>query len=71
MVRIADSGAGIPSDQLESIFEPFYTTKPAGRGNGLGLVVVKGIMDEHNGTIEVSSKDGEGAEFTVRFPSRN
>ena len=69
-VRVADTGAGIPSDQIESIFEPFYTTKPAGRGNGLGLVVVKGIVDEHNGSIEVKSEDGAGTEFTVRLPAR-
>jgi len=71
VVRIADTGTGIPSDQIENIFEPFYTTKPAGRGNGLGLVVVKGIMDEHSGSIEVHSEDGAGTEFTVRFPAQH
>jgi signal transduction histidine kinase len=71
VVRIADTGAGIPSDQIESIFEPFYTTKPAGRGNGLGLVVVKGIMDEHSGSIEVHSEEGAGTEFTVRFQAQH
>lgn len=71
VVRIADTGTGIPSDQLESIFEPFFTTKPAGRGNGLGLVVVKGIMEEQNGSIEVRSEEGVGTEFTVRFPAGN
>lgn len=69
LVRIADSGGGIPRDQIERIFEPFYTTKPAGRGNGLGLVVVKGILDEHGGSIDVRSEPGEGTEFTVRFPA--
>jgi signal transduction histidine kinase len=69
VVRIADSGTGIPHDQIDNIFEPFYTTKPAGRGNGLGLVVVKGIMDEHDGSIDVRSEEGSGTEFTVRFPA--
>jgi signal transduction histidine kinase len=71
VARVKDSGAGIPSNQIDSIFEPFYTTKPAGRGNGLGLVVVKGIMDEHNGTVDVHSEDGVGTEFTIRFPIGN
>lgn len=69
VVGIADTGSGIPSDQIESIFEPFYTTKPAGRGNGLGLVVVKGIMEELSGSIEVVSEEGVGTEFTVCFPA--
>jgi signal transduction histidine kinase len=67
-VRIADSGIGISSDQLKSVFDPFYTTKPAGRGNGLGLVVVKGIVDEHEGSIDIRSTLGEGTEFSIRLP---
>ncbi|MCP5042633.1 MAG: hypothetical protein GY944_16540 [bacterium] len=68
VVRIADTGGGITKDQIEHIFDPFYTTKPAGRGSGLGLVVVKGIVDEHGGAINVASRPGKGTEFTVRFP---
>jgi signal transduction histidine kinase len=68
VIRIHDSGAGIPADQLDQIFDPFFTTKPAGRGNGLGLVVVKGIVDEHGGTIDVSAVEGEGTEFVIRLP---
>ncbi len=67
-VRITDPGIGISGDQLENIFDPFYTTKPAGRGNGLGLVVVKGIVDEHEGSIDVRSSPGEGTEFAIRLP---
>ena len=68
VVRIGDSGTGISSEQFANIFDPFYTTKPAGRGSGLGLVVAKGIVDEHGGSIDVRSKAGEGAEFSVRLP---
>lgn len=68
VVRIADSGTGISSEQLARIFEPFYTTKPAGRGSGLGLVVAKGIVEEHGGSIDVNSEAGGGAEFSIRFP---
>jgi signal transduction histidine kinase len=68
LVKISDSGAGISDRQLTSIFDPFYTTKPAGRGSGLGLVVVKGIVDEHGGSIGVRSEPGQGAVFSVRLP---
>lgn len=71
VVRVADTGAGIPNDQINSIFEPFFTTKQAGRGNGLGLVVVSGIIDEHGGTIDVQSELGNGSAFTVRLPASN
>ena len=67
-VRIADTGAGISSSQLAHIFDAFYTTKPAGRGSGLGLVVAKGIVEEHGGSIDVNSEPGKGAEFSVRLP---
>jgi signal transduction histidine kinase len=67
-VRIRDTGVGIPQDQLSQVFEPFYTTKPAGHGSGLGLVVAREIVSAHEGEIEVSSEPGEGAEFRIRFP---
>jgi signal transduction histidine kinase len=69
LLRVCDTGTGIPSERLEHIFDPFYTTKPAGRGNGLGLVVVKGIVGEHGGRIEARSEPGDGTEFLVRLPS--
>jgi len=68
-VRIRDTGVGIPQDQLSKIFQPFYTTKKAGHGNGLGLVVARTIVDAHEGEIEVESKAGEGTEFRIRFPA--
>ena len=68
VVRIVDAGHGISDDQIQNIFDPFYTTKPAGRGNGLGLVVVKGIVEEHGGTIDVVSELDQGTEFILRLP---
>jgi len=68
-IRVSDTGTGIDPDDLENIFDPFYTTKAAGHGNGLGLVVVKGIIDEHGGTVEVSSSPSVGTEFVLLIPS--
>jgi signal transduction histidine kinase len=67
VVRVSDTGCGIPADALPHVFEPFYTTKPAGEGNGLGLMVAKGIVGDHGGAIDVSS-GSEGTEFVVRLP---
>lgn len=67
-LRVRDSGAGIAPADLERIFEPFYTTKEAGHGNGLGLMVCKGIVADHDGTLEVESELGEGTEFRVVLP---
>jgi signal transduction histidine kinase len=50
------------------VFEPFFTTKPAGRGSGLGLVVAKGIVSDHGGTIAVASTPGRGTEFKILLP---
>jgi len=67
-VSFADSGCGIPDEELTRIFEPFYTTKPAGEGTGLGLAVAKRIVDFHGGSIDVASKVGAGTTFTIQFP---
>src|SRR5262249_29179918 len=64
-VRVADTGVGIGPADLERIFEPFYTTKEAGQGSGLGLMVCKGIVADHGGRIDVKSQPGLGAEFTI------
>lgn len=66
-VKITDSGSGIPSEIQAQIFEPFFTTKPVGEGSGLGLDIVKKIIDKHNGTIEVESVPGQTT-FTVMLP---
>lgn len=69
-VRVSDSGHGIPPDKLSRIFDPFYTTKAAGKGTGLGLSISYGIVREHGGIIEVSSRVGEGTTFQMEFPLR-
>jgi two-component system NtrC family sensor kinase len=66
-VKIADTGQGIPTEDLSKIFEPFYTTKGQ-RGTGLGLAVIWGIIDNHNGTINVESELGKGTTFIIHLP---
>jgi signal transduction histidine kinase len=68
-VRVIDSGQGIPERDLSRIFEPFFTSKEAGIGNGLGLMVAKGIVTDHGGDIEVTSREGHGTEFRIQFPA--
>ena len=67
-VTISDTGCGISEKDMENIFEPFFTTKEEGKGVGLGLSVVYGIIAGHNGTISVESAPGRGSAFTVRLP---
>ena len=72
-VRISDTGIGIPQDKLLFIFEPFYRVKGKDerqRGSGLGLTFSKKIMEAHQGTIEVTSKEGEGTTFVLKFPKQ-
>ncbi|MDA8132050.1 MAG: ATP-binding protein [Elusimicrobia bacterium] len=66
-VKVRDTGCGIPGKDLARIFEPFYSTKDQ-KGTGLGLAVIWGILDNHNGTIGVESEEGRGTVFTVRIP---
>ena len=66
-VRIADTGQGIPKEDLSRIFEPFFTTKGE-HGNGLGLAVTWGIIDNHDGTINVESELGKGTTFIIHLP---
>ena len=67
-IVFADTGYGIASQDLDWIFEPFYTTKERGKGTGLGLFVSYGIVEKHGGTIDVESELGVGTSFTVRLP---
>jgi signal transduction histidine kinase len=68
-VRVADTGVGIPGTDLPHIFTPFFSTKPAGRGSGLGLVVAAGIVADHGGHIDVQSEIGRGTEFVIGLPA--
>ncbi|WP_051261322.1 trifunctional serine/threonine-protein kinase/ATP-binding protein/sensor histidine kinase [Desulfovibrio inopinatus] len=68
-VVIKDNGPGIPEEIRDKIFTPFFTTKKSGEGSGLGLDIVKKIIDKHKGKIEVSSLPGEGASFSVFIPT--
>ncbi len=67
-IAVSDTGIGIPSERLNRIFEPFYSTKPEGLGTGLGLSIVRNILTEHNAEIEVESELGKGTTFTLRIP---
>jgi len=69
VIEIVDSGHGIPLSEVDKIFEPFYTTKPAGQGTGLGLAIAFGIIQEHEGRIEVESEVGKGSTFRVILPA--
>jgi PAS domain S-box-containing protein len=69
VVRVADMGKGISEENIPRLFTPFFTTKPAGEGTGLGLSVSYGIVQKHNGTIDVESEPGHGSTFTVRLPA--
>lgn len=67
-IRIADDGCGISEENIKKISDPFYTTKAAGEGTGLGLFITYGVIEEHHGEINVSSREGEGTTFTISFP---
>jgi signal transduction histidine kinase len=69
-IRVADDGVGIAPADLENLFKPFFTTKPAGRGSGLGLVVAQGIVADHGGRIEAHSEPGGGTVFVIELPLR-
>ena len=68
LVRVADTGTGIPPDILDKIFDPFFTTKEQGKGTGLGLATVLGIVRGHGGFVNVRSEVGKGTQFSVYLP---
>jgi PAS domain S-box-containing protein len=70
-LAVADTGHGIEAEEVPHIFEPFYSTKPDGKGVGLGLSMVYGIIREHNGTVEVDSELGKGSTFRIRLPRQS
>ncbi|MBW2398342.1 MAG: hypothetical protein JRG80_03615 [Deltaproteobacteria bacterium] len=70
-VRVGDTGLGISEQDRSRVFDPFFTTKPTGYGTGLGLMMVRTIVAEHAGEIELASSRGDGTEFFIRFPHSN
>lgn len=69
VIRVSDTGCGIPAELLDKIFEPFFTTKPPGKGTGLGLYNIKSVIHHMNGVIRVESRVGKGSTFTLMFPA--
>jgi PAS domain S-box-containing protein len=67
-IKVSDTGVGISSDIIESIFDPYFTTKGPGEGTGMGLALVHGIVESYGGKITVDSKPGVGAAFTIYLP---
>jgi signal transduction histidine kinase len=67
-IHVSDTGLGIPEDEVEKIFEPFFTSKADGKGVGLGLSVAYGIIQQHQGEIHINSKVGEGTRFSIQLP---
>lgn len=69
MLEIADTGCGMDKETMDRMFDPYFTTKNVGKGTGLGLALVDGIVKEHKGFIRVSSEPGRGSVFQVFWPT--
>jgi signal transduction histidine kinase len=67
-IRISDNGEGIPAEIRDKIFQPFFTTKPAGEGTGLGLSLAYDIVKGHGGQINLESTSGQGTTFRIILP---
>ncbi len=67
-IKVMDTGQGIPRDNMDRLFDPFFTTKPEGKGTGLGLLIVKEIIERHHGSVDVQSEPGKGTTFTITLP---
>ena len=71
LLEISDTGGGISKENLSRIFDPFFTTKPVGQGTGLGLSLSYGIIQKHNGQIDVESEPGRGTCFRIVLPVKH
>lgn len=69
-IEFSDTGEGMPEGNLLKVFDPFFTTKETGKGMGLGLSVSYVIIEQHGGTIEVTSGEGKGTTFIVKLPAK-
>jgi len=69
MLLVTDDGCGMEDGTLDRIFDPYFTTKPVGKGSGIGLAVVRGVVERHGGAISVKSVPGKGTVFSVLFPA--
>jgi PAS domain S-box-containing protein len=69
VASVTDTGGGIPEEHLSQIYDPFFTTKPVGKGTGLGLYVVYRIVTKYGGSIDVETRKGKGTTFRLKFPS--
>lgn len=70
-ISFSDTSCGIPSENLDKIFQPFFTAKEEGKGTGLGLSIAYEIINKHHGDIAIDSKPGIGTTFTIRIPVEN
>ena len=70
LISVRDNGPGIPQKILDKIFQPFFTTKPAGQGTGLGLSLSYDIVKAHGGELKVRTKENEGTEFILQLPGK-
>jgi len=69
LIQVTDTGKGIPSSELDKIFEPFYSTKSLGQGTGLGLATVRRIVMQQEGKVEIESEPGKGTRVIVHLPA--
>jgi len=70
MVRFSDTGGGITQENMDKIFQPFFTTKGEGKGTGLGLAISRNIISQHQGNIRVESELNKGTTFIITLPIR-